>query len=38
MKVGSKVKNFKAEMTGKVDFNLADYKGKKNNNLFLPQG
>ena len=37
MKVGSKVKNFKAEMTGKVDFNLADYKGKRIVIYFYPR-
>jgi peroxiredoxin Q/BCP len=37
MKVGSKVKNFKAEMTGKCDFNLADYKGKKIIIYFYPR-
>ncbi len=37
MKVGSKVKNFKAEMTGKTDFNLADYKGKRVIIYFYPR-
>ena len=37
MKVGSKVKNFKAEMTGKADFNLADYKGKRIVIYFYPR-
>ena len=37
MKVGSKVKNFKAEMTGKTDFNLADYKGKRIVIYFYPR-
>ena len=27
MKVGNKIKNFKAEMTGEKDFNLSDYSG-----------
>ena len=37
MKAGSKVKNFKAEMTGKADFNLADYKGKRIVIYFYPR-
>ena len=37
MKVGSKVKNFKAEMTGKADFNLAEYKGKRIVIYFYPR-
>ena len=37
MKVGSKVKNFKAEMTGKADFNFADYKGKRIVIYFYPR-
>ena len=31
MKVGSKVKNFKAEMTGKADFNLANLGSEREN-------
>jgi len=27
MKEGTKLKNFKCEMTGNKDFNLSDYKG-----------
>ena len=37
MKVGSKVKNFKAEMTGKGIFNLTDYKGKMVVIYFYPR-
>ena len=37
MKVGSKVKSFKAEMTGKADFNLADYIGKRIVIYFYPR-
>ena len=37
MEVGSKVKNFKAEMTGRTDFNLADYKGKRIVIYFYPR-
>ena len=37
MKIGSKIKNFKAEMTGKADFNLADYKGKRIVIYFYPR-
>ena len=37
MKIGSKIKNFKAEMTGKNDFNLADYKGQKIVIYFYPR-
>ena len=37
MKVGSKVKNFKAEMTGIADFNLADYIGKRIVIYFYPR-
>ncbi len=37
MKVGSKVKNFKAEMTGKGIFNLNDYKGKMIVIYFYPR-
>ena len=28
MKIGSKIKNFNAEMTGNSDFSLSDYQGK----------
>ena len=37
MKERTKVKNFKAEMTGKADFNLADYKGKRIIIYFYPR-
>lgn len=37
MKVGSKVKDFKAEMTGKGIFNLTDYKGKMVVIYFYPR-
>ena len=38
MKIGTKIKNFKAEMSGKNDFNLADYKGQKIVIYFYPRG
>ena len=37
MKVGTKIKNFKAEMTGSGIFNLADYKGKRVIIYFYPR-
>ena len=37
MKIGTKIKNFKAEMSGKNDFNLADYKGQKIVIYFYPR-
>ena len=37
MKIGTKIKNFKAEMSGKDDFNLADYKGQKIVIYFYPR-
>ena len=37
MKIGSKIKNFNAEMTGKSDFNLADYQGKKLSCISTPE-
>ena len=37
MKVGSKIKNFRAKMTGKTDFNFADYKNKKLIIYFYPR-
>tara|TARA_B100000902_G_scaffold312354_1_gene302474 strand:- start:502 stop:954 length:453 start_codon:yes stop_codon:yes gene_type:complete len=37
MKIGTKIKNFKAEMSGKNDFNLTDYKGQKIVIYFYPR-
>ena len=37
MKIGTKIKNFKAEMSGKNDFNLADYRGQKIIIYFYPR-
>ena len=37
MKVGNKVKNFKAEMTGEKDFNLSDYSGQHIVIYFYPR-
>ena len=34
MKIGTKIKNFKAEMSGKNDFNLADYSS---NTILVPK-
>ena len=37
MKVGNKIKNFKAEMTGEKDFNLSDYSGQHIVIYFYPR-
>tara|TARA_Y100000816_G_scaffold184214_1_gene133493 strand:- start:9785 stop:10237 length:453 start_codon:yes stop_codon:yes gene_type:complete len=37
MKVGIKIKNFKSEMTGKIEFNLSDYKGQNLVIYFYPR-
>ena len=37
MKVGNKIKNFKAEMTGEKDFALSDYSGKHIVIYFYPR-
>ena len=37
MKVGNKIKNFKAEMTGEKDFDLSDYSGKHIVIYFYPR-
>tara|TARA_B100000963_G_scaffold196723_1_gene171207 strand:+ start:865 stop:1317 length:453 start_codon:yes stop_codon:yes gene_type:complete len=37
MKVGTKIKNFKSEMTGKIQFNLSDYKGQNLVIYFYPR-
>ncbi len=37
MKVGNKVKNFKAEMTGEKNFNLSDYSGQHIVIYFYPR-
>ena len=37
MKVGNKIKNFKAEMTGDKDFNLSDYVGQHIIIYFYPR-
>ena len=37
MKVGNKIKNFKAEMTGEKDFNLSDYSGQHIVLYFYPR-
>ena len=37
MKVGRKIKNFEAEMTGKIKFKLSDYKGKNIVLYFYPR-
>ena len=37
MKVGNKIKNFKAEMTGDKDFNLSDYGGQHIIIYFYPR-
>ena len=37
MKVGTKIKNFKSEMTGKIQFNLSDYKGQNVVIYFYPR-
>ncbi len=37
MKVGTKIKNFKSEMTGKIPFNLSDYKGQNLVIYFYPR-
>ena len=37
MKAGVKIKNFHAEMTGKTDFKLSDYKGKNVVIYFYPR-
>ena len=37
MKVGYKIKNFKAEMTGEKDFNLSDYSGQHIVIYFYPR-
>lgn len=37
MKIGTKIKNFKSEMTGKIQFNLSDYKGQNLVIYFYPR-
>ena len=37
MKIGSKIKNFKAEMTGNNEFSLSDYQGKNVVIYFYPR-
>ena len=37
MKIGSKIKNFKAAMTGKKEFSLSDYLGKNIVIYFYPR-
>lgn len=37
MEVGTKIKNFKSEMTGKIQFNLSDYKGQNLVIYFYPR-
>ena len=37
MKIGSKIKSFNAEMTGKSDFSLSDYQGKNVVLYFYPR-
>ena len=37
MKIGSKIKNFKAEMTGNKEFSLSDYLGKNVVIYFYPR-
>ncbi len=37
MKIGSKIKNFKAEMTGNKEFSLSDYQGKNVVIYFYPR-
>ncbi|MDC3046003.1 peroxiredoxin [Gammaproteobacteria bacterium] len=37
MKIGSKIKNFKAEMTGNIHFSLSEYQGKNVVIYFYPR-